>query len=325
MSPSQILVEAYKRGRAWDPAYPNLLNLDEAAVAKMDGSEQDAQLLVKSLQESDINYDTLVLAFHERMPDYDGVIGPATEKLVAIPRCPLPDHAPPPNARFYYDDPDLQAAVESMQEAAASGSGSWPSSGCDPERRGMHSIRVRLNPAGMPATVRTYHEEALRHVVAAYADIGLSVRYLLDANSPAEITKVFQRLSGGTIGWNYFPRGGCTPITGVLSNSYAPSDGGKLWANLECHETGHGVGLQHTRGSIMNPSILLVWPLTWRGSPSESVLQRYFGGQPIPGRPKPDEPKPPPQPGPTADAEFTLGGVVYEIRKKGISPPPIVV
>src|SRR3990167_11525334 len=32
MTDSEILVEAFKRGRSWNPAYPNLLNADEAAI-----------------------------------------------------------------------------------------------------------------------------------------------------------------------------------------------------------------------------------------------------------------------------------------------------
>jgi hypothetical protein len=328
MSPSQILVEAYKRGRAWhpDPEFANLHNLDLAAVEKMSGEEPDAKLLIRSLQLSDANYDPLVLAYHDRTPDYDGEIGEATEHLVEIQRCPIPDFAPPPGATFDFGDEFLNEAVRSYQEYAEAytgGSGGWPVAGCDPENKGIHSIRVRINPSGAPSNVVGYREKALEAVVASYADIGISVRYLWDSNSAAEITKTFTRLGGGTLGVNYFPRGGCSVITGVLNTTYGPADW-RWWAELEGHETGHGVGLPHTRGGRMNPSILLTTnTASWRGDPSEPLLRRLYGGQPIPGRPnpKPDEP----QPGPTADAEFTLGGVVYEIRKKGISPPPIVV
>jgi hypothetical protein len=329
MDTSEILIAAYDRGRAWNPAYPNLANLDRGRIGKMHGDEPDAKELVKSLQESDANYDPLVLAFHQRFPEYDGEMGPATAALVNIPRCPIPDFAPPPGAAIDLGDPELNAIAESMQAmqyGEASGSGSWPASGCDPERKGMHSIRVRINPARAPANVLSYKDAALKAVVDAYADIGLSVRYLWEAEATAEITKEFANLRGGVIGINYFPQpNNCSRITGQLSTSYAPNDGGKLWANLECHETGHGVGLQHTRGHIMNPSILLVWPLTWRGSPSESTVKRYFGGEPI--TPTPDDPtKPPPSPtDPEVEVTFTLAGVAYEIRRKIGSRPPIAV
>lgn len=314
MTDSDILVEAFRRGRSWNPAYPNLLNVDEPAVRKMSGSEADAKLLIKSLQESDANYDPLVLAWHKRPPEFDGEIGPATKDLVDLPRCPLPDFAPPPNASFHYDDPGLQAAVESMQRAAAMGSGSWPS--CDPERTGVNSLRVRIDPARMPSTIQAYHVQALAAVVAAYSEMGCALRYILAASGDCEIAKLFQSLAGSVIGWNEFPEGDtCNQtINGRLDTGYAPSDY-RYWANLECHETGHGVGLQHTRGSIMNPSILLVWPLTWKGSPSEASMRRYFGGVPLTPPTPPVPPAHPPVTGslfaePQASGKISIRGSV---------------
>lgn len=278
-STKEILLEAYRRGRAWDPSHPNLLNLDEAAVKKMDGSEQDAKELIASLQMSDLNMESLVAAFHKRNFVADGDIGPATQELVELKRCPIPDFPPPPNASFHYDDPGLQKAVETMQENAM-GSGSWPS--CDPEREGVNSFRVRIDPAKMPSAIKSYSQKALDAVVAAYAEMGCAVRYILAASGDCEIAKRFENLAGSVIGWNEFPQPNTCrqTINGRLDTGYIPNDY-RYWANLECHETGHGVGLQHTRGSIMNPSILLVWPLTWKGSPSEASMRRYFGGEPL--------------------------------------------
>lgn len=296
MNTAQILVEAYQRGRAWnpDPAYQNLLNLDPTAIAKMNGSEPDAKLLLKSLQESDLNYNALVLAFHGRTPEFDGEIGPATASLVDIPRCPVPDFAPPPGAKFNYDDPELQSLVESMQEnasvAATSGTGSWPATGCDPNRLGVHSMRVRIDTRGAPARVMGYLDQALAASTACYAEMGLSVRYILDATSAAELRKTFRRLGRGIIGYTYFPTPGtCNRISGSLSSTWAPQDF-RLWAWLETHETGHGCGLNHTRGGIMNPTSTLVWPLTFIGDPSEARMRRFFGGVPLPPLPAPVSP-----------------------------------
>jgi hypothetical protein len=314
MTPSEILVEAYQRGRAWnpDPEFANLLNLDPTAVEKMDGSEGDAKLLVRSLQLSDANYNPLVLAFHQREPDFDGEIGPATATLVEIPRCPIPDFAPPPNAAFHYDDPELQAAVESMQ-ANATGSGSWPSPGCDPMHTGSHSIRVGINTSNAPGGVMAYIDKALAEVSKCYADMGLIVRYLLNKTDPVEIRKSFASLRGGIIGINYFPTPGtCSQtITGQLSSSYAPSNW-MTWARLETHETGHGTGLNHTNGGIMNPSILVLPTLTWRGDPSERTLTRFFGGVPVGVPTDPTDPVPMPNP----FTEFVVDGVAFEVRKK---------
>lgn len=329
---ARVLADAYKYGHAWNPSYPNLANIDAAAIAKMDGSERDAKDLIASRQASDINAAVLVAAFHNhRQIQYDGLVGPATLALVdTIERCPMPDFAPPPGAAFDFGDPQLNAAVESMQawaEAYTGGNGAWPVSGCDPERKGMHSIRIRLNPAGAPSVWIANRDKIQAAIEASYADMGLSVRYLYDASSAAEITKEFTNLRGGTIGINYFPMGGCRVITGVLSRTYNPSDW-RLHAELDGHEDGHGVGLQHRPGGRMNPSILLTKNVaSWRGDPSEGDMTRMYGGVPIPGTKPPVPPDGPPKPpGPTSPvSSFRLDGKEYEVYLKGSNVPPVVI
>jgi hypothetical protein len=325
MTNVDILVEAFRRGRTWDPAYPNLHNLDEAAIRKMTGKEPDAQQLARSLQQSDGNYRTLVHAFHQREPDFDGGIGPATEKLVSIPRCPMPDFAPPKGAAFDFGDADVNAAVQSYQNFAyTGGTGSWPVSGCDPEHKGIHSMRVRIDPTGAPSNWTANRDKILAAVTKSYADMGLSVRYIIDDFEPAELTKTFINLRGGTIGINYFPRGGCSVITGVLSRTYNPSDW-RYHAELEGHETGHGVGLEHTNGGRMNPSILLTPDVsTWRGDKSEAALKRYFGGVAIPTDPTDPEPPEPPS-GEVEVGRFSDRGNNYRIVRTGGPRPPIEV
>lgn len=285
----EILIEAYQRGRSWDSSKPNLLNLDLASVETMDGTESDAKLLIASLQESDSNMFTLADFIHHRPLIVDGEIGPATQALVELKRCPLPDFAPPPGASFHYDDPELQRAVETMQENALAGSGSWLN--CDPEHPEYHSIRVRIDPNRMPANTRAYRDKIVEACVKASAEMGLAKRYIFDATSDCEMQKRFESLSGSVIGWNEFPQPNtCNQtINGRFDTGYDPSDW-RLTANLWEHEEGHGLGLQHTRGHIMNPSILLVWPLSWKGGPSEASMRRYFGGVPIiVGSPVPQE------------------------------------
>lgn len=187
--------------------------------------------------------------------------------------------------------------------------------GCDPDRQGVHSIRVRINPARMPTVVQAYVQQALAAVVACYADIGLAVRYILDAISDCEIAKLFDALRGGIIGWNEFPQANtCNQtINGRLDTDWAPSDW-RLWAGLEQHETGHGVGEQHTNGGPMNPSILLL-PITWRNTPSFASLKRKFGGEPI------NVPGPGPGPGPAPSQRVFLranaAGSVIDVVARG--------
>lgn len=293
-SDKEILVEAYTRGHGFNPAYPNLHNLDLDRISKMNGDEQDAKDLVRTLQMSDANYDGLVLSRYGRSPDFDGEIGEATRELVAIPRCPIPDFPLPVGARFDTGIPELNRAIETQSENAM-GTGSWPS--CDPERPGVNSFRVRIDITRCPASIRSYLDKALQAVVECYAEVGCALRYILAPTGDCEIAKRFEPLAGGVIGWNEFPSPNtCNQtINGRLDTGYAPSDW-RYWANLEAHETGHGVGAQHTRGHIMNPSILLVWRdspkpnISWKGGPSESSMNRWFGGVPVPVVGQPDDP-----------------------------------
>lgn len=279
MNEQDFIAFLWRTGHFWNPTCLNANNVTEGQLVSLTLADVAVREAVQSYQLSDANMLPLVVRHHARLPAYDGVAGPATEELTTLQRCPMPDYPPPPNASFHYDDPDLQKAVESMQ---AQGSGSWPPAGCDPQRTGIHSIRVGIDTSRAPVKIKAYLPEALGHVSAAYAEIGLAVRYVLDG-SKAEIVKRFEPLAGSVIGWNEFPqRGVCNQtVNGRLDTNFQPDMG--LWANLECHETGHGVALEHTRGGIMNPSILLVWPLTWKNDPSFATLKRYFGGEPLAG------------------------------------------
>ena len=323
-----LLIEAYQRGRAWiaEPEFANLHNLNPDSVAKMDGSESDAKLLIRSLQLSDINFDPLVLAFHKRMPDYDGSIGPATKALVNIPRCPLPDAPPPAGASFHYDDPDLQAAVESMQRAAAVGITGPYWRGCDSQRPDVHSLVIGIDTKEAPSVFKSNQEKILAARIAMAAEIGVAVRFVINPTSMAGLQQyqVYRYIAGGVIGMNYFPSSNsCGRIpNGSMDSSYNPTDW-KRHANLGGHESeGHGFGFNHTRGGRMNPS-LIDTPLTWIGDPAWSQIVKYYPAKPL----EPDQPPPPPPPppGPKPDGSLVLGGVTYDVFKRGTKPNPIEV
>lgn len=300
MNTKDALIEAYLRGSAWnpDPEFANLLNLDLGRVQAMDGTEADAKLLLRSRQLSDINYDTLVRAYHQREPEYDGGFGAATEALINLPRCPLPDNPPPPNARFHYDDPDLQAAVESMQAAAAQPAfvGSYWR-GCDPQNPGVHSLVIGIDVTRAPKNYLANQDKILEARRKCAAEIGVSVRYVINPSSMSGLQQyqVFSPGRGSVIGTNYFPQSNsCGKIpNGFLNSNYDPSNW-ELHANLGVHEgEGHGFGFNHTRGGIMNASIVLVSPVSWKGDPGWSQVIRYYPGKPL-AAPIPD-----PGPGPT--------------------------
>lgn len=307
----------WKGGYFW--RFESGKNVKQADLTTLALTDRVVIEAVFSWQQADQNFNVLSQVVHGRAIIPDGDVGPVTTVMVDVPRCGMPDFAPPEGAVFDFGNADLNRAVESMRErASATGSGSWPVPGCDktiPNGATTHSITIGLDIAKCPSTIKSYLDKALAEVSKAYAEVGLSVRYIQHTGTvPAcNIDKRFESLAGSVIGWNEFPSSGtCNQtIDGRLDTGYAPSNW-LLWANLECHETGHGVGLQHGRGSIMNPSIVLVDPMTWVGTYSFANLKKWFGGVPI----GPPVPPPPPPPPPVGDYNgvFTVGSKLYKIR-----------
>lgn len=301
-TPTERLLWAFQFGHRWNPAFPNLQNLDEAAVAKMDGSEVDAKSLIASWQLLDANVNRLVNAFHGRELQPDGDIGPASAAVMDMKRCAMPDYAPPPHASFFYEDENLQKAVESYQRcaearAAAAFTGSYWR-GCNPARPDIHSLKIGIDTRSAPPNFLANQAKILEARRACAAEIGVAVEFVINPQSLDGLQQyqVYRGIPGSVIGMNYFPTANsCGRIpNGSMDTGYDPSDF-RLHANLGCHESeGHGFGLDHTNGGVMNPSILLVWPLTWKGDPSWNAVKRYYGGEPIPPvNPPPGPPQPP--------------------------------
>jgi hypothetical protein len=292
---TERLLWAYQFGHAWNPAFPNLQNLDEAAVAKMNGREGDAKSLIASWQLLDANVNRLVNAFHGRELQPDGDIGPASEAVMDMKRCAMPDYAPPPNATFHYDLPELQAAVESYQRfaEAKTGSGSWPV-GCDPQRKDVHSVVVGIDISNASSFQKGIMADVLKYVEETEAEIGQAVRHVLSGSSAPQHDVKFQFISGGVIGFAYFPEPNeCRQtVTARIDNSFDARLA--VLAELLTHEyKGHSDGLEHTNGGIMNPSIgSPTSRASWIGDKHEATKRRYFGGEPLTPAPGPG-PAPP--------------------------------
>lgn len=317
-TPLERLLWAYQFGHAWnrDPRYANLRNLDRGRILLMNGDEADAKLLIASWQDFEPNVERLVAAYHGRILQPDGDVGPATEFAMAIKRCAMPDFAPPPGVQLAVELPDLpddlvkafesyQRYAEAMNNGAeyVGGSGSWPK-GCNAEHPNLHSTLVNV----VTTSASDHQKEQLKDVLAGVerceAEIGQLVIHRLDGStSDCDHDVRYQYIAGGVIGYNYFPTPGvCRQrLVGRLDNSF--NVGPMTMAELNTHEyKGHGDGSEHksrtaARKSIMHPSIgsPTSYP-TWIGDASEAEKKRWFGGVPIPTAPTPG---PDPVPTPT--------------------------
>jgi len=263
-------------------------------LPKLSGSEEEIRRAVRSIQTLDANLSQLIELHHGPGRAYvpDGEIGPATRELLSLPRCANKD---------VYDESTKLALAAWREEQAQTGSGSWPVPGCDeadPDRDEVHSIRIALDIRRM-ALSRDYLDLAIAAAQRAAWEVGLRPRYLINGvPEEAEIAVRFESLRGSTIGWNEFPTPGTCgqTIQGRLDTGYQPGgERGYMWfANLLVHEQfGHGAGLPHTRGGVMNPSILLVDPVSYRPrDPSLQRMTRYFGGADVTPTTDPDPESP---------------------------------
>ena len=284
-----------------------------------DGSEEEFQRAVRSIQSLDINCETLCQKKHNRALTVDGDVGPATVDLMRQPRCSCRDVMPievTQAAMQWRADVGLATGLATnTRRGLILGSGSWPTPGCDeddPDRSTVHSVRIALNIQRMTLS-REYLNSAIEAAEKAGWEVGLRPRYIINGSpSEAEMDIRFQRLAGSVIGWNEFPQAGTCrqTIDGRLDTGYRPGGSrGFMWfANLLVHEQfGHGVGLSHTRGGIMNPSIVLVDPVSYKPrDPSLARMTRFFGGEDV--TPSIDPPPPPPPP----DPEDPVGGIPWK-------------
>lgn len=169
-----------------------------------------------------------------------------------------------------------------------SGSGSWPS-GCHREYPGNHAFAVYFDLAGFPPHWKNAFDEAWELVQQAYADVGMIFFETKDRRKANTIV-TWQRGSGW-IGLAIVPRGprcGQT-IWAKYDNRYGSSFSLERLINqlafLMAHEFGHNMGMSHTRGGVMNPTLIngTFHPDQWRkNDPAyNQYLKRYFGGEPV--------------------------------------------
>lgn len=206
--------------------------------------------------------DALSLYHNGRAASHDGHIGPATRAILNCLRCEHPDYGP--KARI----------------GAALGTGGWKN--CH-GASGFHHATFHFDESGMGSHLRPVFEQALQQSIASYAELGLKFTRVQQRNG-ANIQSTFVQNSSGWIGLALIGPGSCNgSLWSQFLASYRGRDVLTEWTTLIKHEWGHNVGLQHSRGGVMNPSILTGLPISWKNDPSWPILARMYGGQPVPG------------------------------------------
>lgn len=292
MNTNKVIQHLWDTGHFNNPAHPTGVTKDELPALKL--TDAPVRVAIASYQEfMATDFDRLSIAEHGRIGIADGDVGPATEKLFEVERCGCPDYS-----------------VE-----MANGRGSWPV-GCHTEFPNNHAFAVYFDHSGMPTHWRLIFSDAWLLVRQAYADIGIAF-FEVDSKSKANTVVTWQR-SRSWIGLAIVPNSpSCKDrIWAKFDTSYGSSFSRQKTVDqisrLMAHEFCHNMGLSHTRGGIMNPSITSgpFRPDAWRGDPSEPALVRFFGGEPVDfgiGEPEPEPEPPRPQP-PKGPNEYWFSG-----------------
>lgn len=222
-------------------------------INKLKMSDKEVREAMRSHQSMDVNYEYFVQAYHNRSLVADGDAGPATSAVMALPRCGHPDYA-----------------------EAAIGGGNWP--GCH-NIGNFHAASIKI--MNKPPNFLDFPEVQQR-VQEAYAELGLMLYF--DGREPHNIELSFVNSSSGWIGLAEVVNGmSCSdnPIFCRFLSSYTGGDSTVQWTTLVKHELGHNCGLNHSRGGVMNPSIINGLPISWKEDVSYPSLEARFGGKPI--------------------------------------------
>jgi len=333
--PIVALEKAYFSGQFFGDDELSELTFEQ--VQSLHHDERLARRVWNSWRRSDANYDKFLLENHPQrhsVIQHDSTFGPATEALVTLERCPLPDNPIPKTLdleTLAFPDLETKAIWQNSRDFAGV---QWPK-GCinpDDHRSGLdfsdrYAISIYINTDGISSRWQANLKQLCLTNQKIYADIGIVVRYYIDGvpldglgvhpiePNNCEISKTFGNIPGGVIGWNYFPEGTCnTTIPGKLDSSWNVNLDGHT--TLEWHETGHGVGEQHTRGGIMNPSMIFGMNYSWRGQPSERSIVSKYDGNSVSQTPLGIDPVGPDPLDPTDPVDFNPSSGVFMLDGK---------
>ncbi len=261
----EVIQKLFAYGHFYNPEFFDPRDVTEKDLPKMTFKTKNVKMALISWQQMmALDMDRLSLKHHNRIAMFDGDVGPATLQSFEVPRCGVPD----------FRVKGFGAATGFPRSCAATG------------------ITYSIDKSGMPNKfANTWDDRILGRVVLNYSTFGVRlVPYTGSTPSKANIPTIFKFLPGSTIGYTYFNQGRCSDVCDcALDSGFAPSEAAE--ADLVAHEWGHAIGLNHTRGGVMNASLGSVsepWQGFTKNDPSWSVLVRLYGGEPLDPIPTPD-------------------------------------
>lgn len=218
---------------------------------------------------------------------YNGEIDAGTLYHMELPRCGCSDFVTEPMG----------------------GAGSWPM-GCHNSGT-FHRVKIYFEQTQMPSHWRSVFEESFSLVQATYRDMGIDLERTT-VKSEANITVSWER-SRSWIGLAQVGRNQrcTTQYFAKFDNAYGSSFTRDQLVNqlamLMGHEWGHNMGMSHSNGGIMNPTLsrFKFTTKSWRGDPHEPTMKRWFGGIPY----QVDTPPPPPIDPPPQEDTLGMGWV----------------
>lgn len=295
MTPDRLLIQnLWDYGHFNNPAFPDTLNVEERDLDGLTLRHTVVQQAVRSYQQFMLgDLELYSQAVHMRPAAVDGEVGPATRAIIEIERCGCPDYT--------------------REELPAVGTGNWKECW---GVKGFHGVSVHVDRSGMPSFLAPVWGQVQANVTAAYAEMGLRI-FWDDPSKRPNIDVSFVGRSSGWIGLAIVGRGqSCNGrIWAKFLASYrggsSPESIVRQWTTLVKHELGHNCGLSHSRGGVMNPSIVNNLPISWKGDPSHRQLANWFGGVAVDVGGGVITPPPPPtgpvlRPGTAGIIEFTV-------------------
>lgn len=253
----------------------------EADLHVMNIHDEPVKEAAKSYQEffsHDLN--SLCKQIHNRLCNPDGDIGPATEKLMSIPRCGMPDFANHEEAR-------------------------WPD-----QCKDKLTISYFFDVINADLSARCW-----AHMIKSWSDaieMGFELKPQFSQNT--HIWATDGALPGSTLAWSMFAQGTCSQRAEQRYDTTQRWDF-NLLAGTMVHEVGHALGMGHlnTRSAIMYPSI--VGHIVPQKPDLDYMVRLGYKRRTSP--PPPSEP-PPPAPLPTLWSGVLTNSTGHTITLAGV-------